>query len=74
MMVCWARRRSSGILLERAPQACKTRRCCFKYLGRPVVVAPYGITVGGGVEIAMHSARMVAPPRRTWAWWRWASA
>lgn len=32
----------------------------LRYLERPVVVAPYGITVGGGAEVAMHAARTVA--------------
>lgn len=34
------------------------QRC--KYFPRPVVVAPYGMTLGGGCEVAMHSARTVA--------------
>lgn len=32
----------------------------LKYLERPVVVAPYGITIGGGAEIAMQCAKTVA--------------
>ncbi|MCG0238937.1 MAG: 3-hydroxyacyl-CoA dehydrogenase/enoyl-CoA hydratase family protein [Firmicutes bacterium] len=32
----------------------------LKYLSRPVVVAPFGMTLGGGAEIAMHCARTVA--------------
>ncbi len=32
----------------------------LKYLERPVVAAPYGMTLGGGAEVAMHSARTVA--------------
>lgn len=32
----------------------------LKYLGRPVVMAPYGLTLGGGAEIAMSGTRVVA--------------
>ena len=32
----------------------------LKYAARPVVVAPYGITVGGGCEVALHGDRVVA--------------
>ncbi|MBM4344560.1 MAG: enoyl-CoA hydratase/isomerase family protein [Deltaproteobacteria bacterium] len=32
----------------------------FKYSHAPVVAAPHGMTLGGGCEIAMHSARTVA--------------
>lgn len=32
----------------------------LKYMARPVVVAPYGMTLGGGAEIAFHADRTVA--------------
>ncbi|HEY8394193.1 MAG TPA: 3-hydroxyacyl-CoA dehydrogenase family protein, partial [Thermaerobacter sp.] len=32
----------------------------LKYAARPVVVAPYGMTLGGGCEVALHGARVVA--------------
>ncbi|GAB6875863.1 3-hydroxyacyl-CoA dehydrogenase/enoyl-CoA hydratase family protein [Thermaerobacter litoralis] len=32
----------------------------LKYAARPVVVAPYGITVGGGCEVALHADQVVA--------------
>jgi len=32
----------------------------LKYASRPVVVAPYGMTLGGGCEVAMHGDRVVA--------------
>lgn len=47
-------------MLEQAASALQDVNMLFKHLERPVVVAPYGITVGGGTEIAMHSARVVA--------------
>lgn len=46
--------------LNRAIAELQNTDMLLKYLERPVVVAPYGITVGGGLEIAMHSARTVA--------------
>jgi 3-hydroxyacyl-CoA dehydrogenase len=46
--------------LERASREFQEVNMLLKYLERPVVVAPYGITVGGGVEVAMHCARTVA--------------
>ncbi|MCI0403192.1 MAG: 3-hydroxyacyl-CoA dehydrogenase NAD-binding domain-containing protein [Acidobacteria bacterium] len=32
----------------------------FKYAPRPVVVAPHGMTLGGGCEVVLHGARVVA--------------
>ena len=32
----------------------------LKYAAKPVVSAPFGLTLGGGVEIALHSARVRA--------------
>jgi 3-hydroxyacyl-CoA dehydrogenase len=32
----------------------------FKYNAKPVVTAPYGLTLGGGLEVAMHSAVTVS--------------
>ncbi|HEV8636721.1 MAG TPA: 3-hydroxyacyl-CoA dehydrogenase/enoyl-CoA hydratase family protein [Chloroflexota bacterium] len=46
--------------IERMVRAFQDVSLLLKYLERPVVVAPYGITVGGGAEIAMHCARTVA--------------
>ena len=31
-----------------------------RYLQKPVVVAPAGVTLGGGLEITMHSSRVIA--------------
>ena len=32
----------------------------IKYAPRPVVAAPFGMTLGGGCEIALHAARVQA--------------
>ena len=32
----------------------------IKYAPKPVVAAPFGMTLGGGCEIAIHSARVQA--------------
>lgn len=46
--------------LDRAVRAFQRANMLFKYLARPVVIAPHGMAVGAGAEIAMHSARVVA--------------
>jgi 3-hydroxyacyl-CoA dehydrogenase len=60
MMVVLAAQARQWDLLERACRGLQDANMLFKYLGTPVVVAPFGITVGGGVEIAMHCVRTVA--------------
>jgi len=60
MMVMLAAQARQWDLLERACRGLQDTNMLMKYLGRPVVVAPFGITVGGGAEIAMHCARTVA--------------
>jgi 3-hydroxyacyl-CoA dehydrogenase len=35
---------------------------------------PRGMALGGGCELAVHSARRVAPWKATSAWWKWAWA
>ena len=47
----------------------------IKYAPKPVVAAPFGMTLGGGCEIALHAARVQASAetlhgagrRRAWA-------
>ena len=58
-------------LMVRAFQGA-TRRC--GYADVPVVVAPAGLTLGGGCEIALHGDRVQAAPKRTWGWSKSASA
>ena len=42
----------------------------LKYADIPVVAAPFGLALGGGCEIPLHSTRVRLLPRRTWAWSR----
>ena len=60
MMIVLAAQARQWDLLERACRGLQETNMLLKYLGRPVVVAPFGITLGGGAEIAMHCARTVA--------------
>jgi 3-hydroxyacyl-CoA dehydrogenase len=60
MMVILAAQARQWELLERACRGLQDANMVFKYLGSPVVVAPFGVTVGGGAEIAMHCACTVA--------------
>jgi 3-hydroxyacyl-CoA dehydrogenase len=60
MMVLMEAQEGNWDDLERAAREFQDVNMLLKYLERPVVVAPYAITVGGGVEIAMHCARTVA--------------
>ena len=46
----------------------------LRYANVPVVVAPAGLTLGGGCETALHGARSRRRARPTWASWRSASA
>jgi len=41
-------------------QAFQNANMALKYAPKPVVCAPFGLTLGGGVEIALHSARVRA--------------
>ena len=44
-------------------------------LPAPVVVAPFGMALGGGAEISLHArARGNRTPSFTWDWWKSASA
>ena len=46
----------------------------LRYANVPVVVAPAGLTLGGGCEMALHGAACRQPARPTWAWSKSASA
>ena len=41
-------------------RAFQSANMALKYAPKPVVCAPFGLTLGGGVEIALHSARVRA--------------
>ncbi len=52
-----------------------------RYSGIPVIVAPHGMTLGGGCEMSMHADKVVAAAEtlyrigRIWrwrnSWWWW---
>lgn len=46
--------------LERAVRTFQELNMAMQHAPRPVVVAPAGMTLGGGTEITMHGARVVA--------------
>ena len=60
MLVLLAAQAQQWEMLERGIKGLQDANMLFKYLERPVVVAPYGYALGGGTEILMHSARVVA--------------
>ena len=46
--------------LHQAARAFQNANMALKYAPKPVVAAPFGMTLGGGVEICLHSARVRA--------------
>jgi len=46
--------------LERVVRRFQQANMALKYSAKPVVAAPFGMTLGGGCEIAMHAARAQA--------------
>src|SRR5437588_10044060 len=46
--------------LNSAINAFQQANMAIKYAPRPVVAAPFGMTLGGGCEIALHAARIQA--------------
>ena len=46
--------------VEEAVRAFQNANMALKYAARPVVAAPFGMTLGGGVEISLHCARRAA--------------
>ena len=46
--------------VHQAVRAFQNANMALKYAPRPVVAAPFGLTLGGGVEIAIHSTRVRA--------------
>ena len=60
MLILLSAQAQQWALVERTIKSLQNSLMTLKYLERPVVVAPYGMTLGGGTELAMHSARTVA--------------
>jgi 3-hydroxyacyl-CoA dehydrogenase len=46
--------------VHQAVRAFQNANLALKYAGKPVVAAPFGLTLGGGVEIAIHSTSVRA--------------
>jgi len=46
--------------IHNAVQAFQKAHMALKYAPKPVVAAPFGMTLGGGVEMCLHSARIRA--------------
>src|SRR6202166_5260075 len=46
--------------IEGAVRRFQQANMAIKYASKPVVAAPFGMTLGGGCEIAMHAARAQA--------------
>lgn len=46
--------------LHQASRAFQNANMALKYAPKPVVAAPFGLTLGGGVEISVHCARVRA--------------
>lgn len=44
--------------LHQAVRAFQNANMALKYAPKPVVAAPFGLTLGGGVEISLHSTRV----------------
>ena len=45
----------------------------IRFCMRPVIVAPFGMCLGGGAEVALHAPRANRTLSSTWAWWKPAS-
>jgi len=46
--------------LHQAVRAFQNANMALKYASKPVVAAPFGLTLGGGVEMCLHTARVRA--------------
>jgi 3-hydroxyacyl-CoA dehydrogenase len=60
MLVLLAAQEGEWDELDRVARRFQQANMAMKYAAKPVVAAPFGMTLGGGCEIAMHSARIQA--------------
>jgi 3-hydroxyacyl-CoA dehydrogenase len=60
MMVLMAAQESEWDDLHMAVRAFQNADMALKYAPKPVVAAPFGLTLGGGTEICLHSTRVRA--------------
>ncbi len=59
-MIVVAAQQGMWEMLKQAVAALQNLNMRMRYSARPVVVAPAGLTLGGGCEITMHASRVVA--------------
>ena len=60
MMVVMAAQMGAWDQLEAGTKKMQDMNMRSRYLPKPVVVAPFGLTLGGGAEITMYASRVVA--------------
>lgn len=60
MLVLMAAQEGEWDELHEAAHAFQNANMALKYAAKPVVAAPFGMTLGGGVEISLHAARVRA--------------
>jgi 3-hydroxyacyl-CoA dehydrogenase len=60
MMVLMAAQEGEWDELDRAVRRFQQANMSLKYAPKPVVAAPFGMTLGGGCEVVLHAARVQA--------------
>jgi len=60
MMVVMGAQMGAWDQLDKAVKKMQDANMRSRYLPKPVVVAPFGLSLGGGVEISMYASRVVA--------------
>ena len=60
MMILGAARRQDWAAIERVIRRFQQSVMAMKLAARPVVVAPFGMTLGGGAEVTLHGQRVRA--------------
>ncbi len=60
MMVVMAAQMGAWDMLDAAIKKMQDMNMRSRYLAKPVVVAPFGLTLGGGAEITVYASRVVA--------------
>ena len=60
MMVLLAAQEGEWDELDAAIRRFQQAMMAMKYAPKPVVAAPFGMTLGGGCEVALHAARVQA--------------